>query len=627
MEFNYDIDPLDPDEEERKRQAALSALAAASAPPSPEPMVDRDAPVALPEQVSPPARDIDIGTLEINAPEAEPPMRDPDELPAPEDERKFRAAEALAAQAEPSKGLDSPARSPEMKEAAPVATPQTPTAQSPVSEAKTERELPAQQDPFEALMLRGEEMRRKQLEEYDKRGAPGVNGWALLADVAFNHGRSIPGILSQADADKRRYEEGRQKLMTGGGAHGDPVNQMIAYGNLQARQATGTRLSDKDAAAAEADKNGRAAFMSSWDKYLSPEEKETLANAPAATFRTLSGQLRDRIKNSKEYQEEHARGQGLDAAARTTSTIDAENAGKDVKADTVYTTETARRKAEAEQLGTRPETPAQIAAREHQVKRDAESDRRAAEAEARAARIEQRTNETLSATRQQTFGKSVEKALPVALELEKVEGLIAGHKAKNEAVPGIGIGGHQNGLAGSSLTPTPIRDAVIDFSNDPKTRKEALEATTIRGYISNFEQDLIHNRSGAAFNANEEQMNKITAGSRVGAPLEAVEAALQAIHEIVQTKIGGFASVAPSEAHSFMTSAGLTPNKWGIQAPAQQTQPSAAPVVSSGSALPPPPPPTDALPVTPQKSNQIIKPKDYLHLNDEDDDLGVSYGR
>lgn len=658
--FAYEMDPLDPQEEERKRQAALEALAAAGNP-APEP-VDRAAPVELAPEVMP--RTAEPGQLDITGSPNMLPEPTPAEIPDPgHPEAAFAALAAAgrdneatetvpdneAAEGEapppgsaPAKGLDSASASPEMKE---VVNPDQGTKKT---------EPPPAPDPFEALMQRGEEQRRAQLEEYDKRGAPGVNGWALLADVAFNHGRSIPGILSQADADKRSFEEGRRKLMAGG-AHTDPVNQMLAMKRLeltdrglnQGAQRL-TAAEEKAQRAAEQNKSDTAAFLKIYDKVLSDDEKESLRDASPAAFRTMAGMFRQKYGNLESTQQEAARGEGLKAGARTTSTINAENAGKDIKADTVYTTETARRKAEAEQLGTRPETPAQIAAREHQEGRDAESDRRAREAEARAARIEQRTNETLSATRQQTFGKSVEKALPVAKELEKVEGLIAGYKAKGEPVPGVGIGGHKS-AAESSLMPQAGRDLYIELSGDPKTRAGAIAATSVRGYISNFEQDLIHNRSGAAFNANEEQMNKITAGSRVGAPLEAVEAALQAIHEIVQTKIGGFASVAPAEAHSFMKAAGLTPGRWGIQEPVQQMQPSAA-----GSDLTP----GQSFTTDPETGDQVIegagadvpKPpklkvtggarskvapipaqppaaRDYQKMLEEDDDLGVTYGR
>lgn len=520
----------DPEEEERKRVASLAALAAQA---NPDAGLEAFTPQLDPDTLSAPTRTVELPQVDVVAEPA------PEPAPAP-----FPVA-ATSALAEAGRPPAPPA---------PMAMP-SPQAPSP----------PPEQDPLAALMQRGEEQRQRALEEYGK-NEPAINGWALLADVAFNRGKSIPQMLQQVDNDKRAWREGRAKLLTGG--HSDPINQAIALGNLQARQATGSRLANRDALAAEQDANARNAFMSSWGKYLTPEEQEGLANAPAATFRTMAVQIRDRIKNSREYQKDHARGVTLDTTARVSATNETNAEQAPLLEKAARARGTGHFSAQAEYAPNMPQTPGQIRDDERaeeslRLQRENTEETRRARADAAKA-----SQENKDIQHENTFTKAIEKARPLALELQSVEDIINDYKSRGEAVPGIGPGGTKGSAAmrvgTSSLTPEWIRGLVgsVPGVTSEESTKAAV-ATKVRGLIENFARDNIHNRSGAAFNLNEEQINAILAGASKEASLEQVETALNTMHMLVEGQISASASPIPKIAAKNLRNSGIDPMRFG----------------------------------------------------------------
>lgn len=568
FELSSPLLDYDPEEEERKRIAALAALAASATP-------DHEAfsPGELDSTstLTAPTRTVELPQVDIIAtPEGVQRSNDlvsefgadpePDPVPA--------AAAALASAGKPA----------------------PPPQAAPPPAMSAEPPPPAQQDPFEALMRRGEEQRQRALEMYGD-SEPGVNGWALLADVAFNKGKSIPGILQQADNDKRAWRDGRAKLLTGG--HGDPVNQAIALGNLRARQATGERLSDKDQRAVEQDANARNAFMTSWDKWLSPEQKEALANAPASTFRTLAGQIRDQIKNSPEYQKQHAAGVALDTEARVSTTNETNARQAPLLETAAHARGAGHFGAQAEAAPGMPQKPGEIRddeRAEESLRLQRQTAENAALDRKERARIH---GEEKAVQHENAFTKSIDRARPLALELQSVEDIIADYKSRGEAVPGIGPQGTEGSAAmrvgTSSLTPEWIRGLVgsVPGVTGEEATKTAV-ATKVRGLIENFARDNIHNRSGAAFNMNEEQINAILSGAAAGASLEQVETALQTMHMLVEGQISAAASPIPDIAAKNLKNSGIDPMRFGGTRwlGQQSTQPLAAnPELAPGQSL------------------------------------------
>jgi len=581
MEFGYSTDPLDPEEEERKRTAALSALAAAGGNASPEPIPDREAPIALPEQVSPPDHAVELGTLEINAPTPEPPLRDPDELPAPEDERKFRAAEALAAQAEPAKSLESTERSPEMKEAAPASSPTTPTAQSPVSEAKTEREPPAQQDPLEALMLRGEEMRRKQLEEYDKRGAPGVNGWALLADVAFNHGRSIPGILQQADAEKQRFEEGRRKLMTGG-AHTDPVNQMLALRRVEAtegalgeRGKTRERLEKKDETAAEQAKKDVDAARAFYKKNgVSEEDLALLDGVSPKQLGALRTVLDQKYKLANKDEINAAAGE------KVASQTHAKNETNATDAPLLATAAGAVRGAQVDEeiraLPTKPQTPDQIAADKLQREGLEESKRRTAAAEGARADAATARKEDKARTWITEYGNKHTKQIDTASLVDELDDVIAAADRDKRLPPGLGVEQLKEGADKYPLGQT-LR-GIAGLVGDDEYNRFQSEADFNRKLLNRLAESVYRIDTGASGNEREEMRAAIASATNPLATLDDIKNSMKILRARLTSQLGNAAAAAPDLAAQSLLGGNIRdPKRW-----LGHLQPNAASADSAG---------------------------------------------
>lgn len=575
MDFSYDIDPLDPEEEERKRQAALSALAAEGGA-MPDPM--RDAPVELPAQVSPPDTAVELGTLEINAPVPEPPLRDPDELPAPEDERVFRAAEALAAQAEPSKGLDSTERSPEMKEAAPVATPQQPTAQSSTSEAKTEP--PAEQDPFEALMRRGEEQRAKMLSQMSDE--PSINGWALLADVAFNGGKSIPTMLSQVDADKRAWRERRDKIATGGAHGGDPVSQALQMeriantreGLKQGKERL-TEAQQRRQNIADADQKDRdATYNSLIEMGVPPEKLEALKGAGSMkAFTQMKSQLLSEYNLTEDVQGRVARGEGLKAGARKQTELDVEHANIDRTSEDAGKKAGSVAAAQAPHQNTREDHVNPIERENLDIAR-----RREARESAFRERQDTRQAETDKANWLDTFGKRTEKFRPMAGPLGRL--LAQRDAAQGEGgtgtIPGLGV------ETGQSLHRSFTRGLENAFTDDPATREANERAAQNQEDLVYLADYVLRKETGAAANLTEVQRNALKTASGPRATTLQINTALGILEDLVRSEYQTAGGSRPDWAYESMERAGLGPERWGFKAQTPISRPPIDPTLAPG---------------------------------------------
>lgn len=572
----------DPEEERRQREAALAALAAgggadgAAMAPDLEPPAQLEIPMSRADRVVElPEQTITADMAPETAPD--PSLEDGSErfdwraALAAEGNGAYQAAQSGTAPAEPR-----PGRGPSDALRSPTANELPSKDGQPAPASGQVKEAPPEQDPFEALARKGEQLQERRLQEMGEE--PSVNGWAILADAVFNRGKSIPGMLQMVDNDKRAWREGRSRILQQGSGS-DPMGRAMEYERIKnAREGLGLEKKrfeasqDKTAQAAEQEKIGADRFRAYAQEkgFYTPDMEDMSYSQLKAQF-NMRGKDKD-IATKEELGElnrsksKGTRQGGIDATHENIDTIASDEEQKSAaRARGAAPYQTARENHISPMEQARLDREA--AAAERQTKRDAEADRKARVAEARQKRIEKAGEDTRSQARQQTFTKSVEKAVPVALELQKAEDLIAGYKSKTPkgqktVIPGIGDRGHGNAFLESGRTPEWVRDAAIEWGDDD-TRNKAIAATKIRGVLSNFEQDLIHNRSGAAFSANEEQMNRITAGTRAGAPLEAVELALETMHEIVQSKIGGFASVAPREAETSLTGSQLDPRRWG----------------------------------------------------------------
>jgi len=608
--FDYNTDPLDPEEQERERQAAVSALAATPKPPepsgTPDPydmdftLTDRNDPVEL----STPDKPYDPGSVDMSGIadrlyqlDEQPGVQDPKAIPKPDEERVAQAAKALAETTMNEPGTEAP-KKPDMVGQAAAALAATPPPQAASPAKEKPQGVPDQVDPLDALRARGDEEKRKAIEMLGEE--PSVNGWALLADVAFNKGHGIPNLLSQVDADKRAYRQHVAQAALGKGASGDPVSQYLAMDRIKATREREERLNETAAekkARLEAQDAASAASRESMIKMLEnngvpPEELDIYRNLTDKGWNAALPTIRHKLNLSEPMVKAEGHAAEVKAAGRARGGVLGEGEVSDVKAETARKVRRGQVQEEMALLPDKPMTPQQAQELERQKARDAATDENNRLNREHQLRLEAEAKATRSAAHRQTFMKSVEKAAPVAFEIQRAEDLIAAYEKEGKTVPGIGITGHDNPIVESGYTPQLVRDAAVYIggaSGDDDIKLGALAATQVRGVLSNFQDDLIHNRSGAAFSATEEQRNAINAGTRPGAPIEAVKIALKTMHDIVQSKIGGFASVSPNEAHDVMQGMGLRPDNWGSAQwnPKAQVQQLSAPAGAGSEGLAP----------------------------------------
>jgi len=547
----------DPEEEERKRTAALAALAASANPST-------GAEAFTPE-------------LDVGGPEGADILSGRD----PVDAMSLRPDPQLSAFYAPD--LEPPAPGPEPVAAAALAAagkPAPPPTAAPTAAATSTPAPPPEQDPFDALMRKGEEQRQRALDEYGK-NEPSINGWALLADVAFNKGKSIPGMLAQVDNDKRAWRDGRAKLLTSG-AGNDPVSQMlamerikVAQGNLGARHQTQERLSGKDAAAAAQTVQNRKGVLDQLSRMgATPEELEYLGGLDEKGFNLVMPTFRKRYEVSDEnvagqerLSEHKAAGTTRGRIKETHENIDTVSGDKAQVADAVAA-------AQAPHLATRPQTPDQIAADKMQRETLDEAKRARAEraAAAKAAAAEKATNaETAQVTK---YSNDTEKTRAAAKILDELDDVIA--KAKSEKRMPAGLGAE---AALQDITKFPLDQSARgwvgvlaggehqDFQNEAIMNQQLLQRLGTTLYRID---------TGASGNAREEIAAEIANATSKYATLPEIEATLRKVRGLLQTDIGGGLAVTnPELAGRTLASGGVRDPKRWISA-YQGTQPSAA---------------------------------------------------
>jgi len=646
--YAYDSTPLDPEEERQKRLDAFAALAAEGhQPPAAE--VDREAPVELPARVSPDVADVglpgDSGSLSTDPdqdgdndppgiPDTDPtsgiantPLQDVhDEQPTatganahdPAAAIIARAASALAsfnnppadtgtppepeaalAQPRPGRGPSDAERSPTAEELpSKDGTPAPPSgqvqAQTP-EEAKTATKTDPY-DPIAALMQKGEEEKKKALAQIGER--PGVNGWALLADVAFNKGRSIPTILQQSDAAGRAYDDDKRKMLLGG-AGSDPVNQMLAMERVRNTQRSLeqgdkrlTAAEQKKANAEEQNKTNVQAFLKLYDSVLSDDEKDALGNADAATFRTLSPMLRTKYGNLESTQNEVARGERKKAEEHThgvngANHEDIANTVDDVsqKARAQYGEQY---KAQAEYAPDKPLTPKELDEKRRADEAAARAEKQASDAEAerkrvatRQERLDAEGREDKNATLANKFAADTRKQREAGKILDEVENAIAAAESNKGKTGGFAPGlGAEQIAGGVSKAPMPqwmrgLTGAVARMTGDQETADYQQQALDNQKRLQRLGQSLYRIDTGASGNAREELANQIATATSPTAAMPEIRSALGVIRNILQSDIAGAANK-PELAAEVLRRNGMDPVRWGITTSAPAAQPSAA---------------------------------------------------
>lgn len=562
MEFADPYNMPDPEDERREREAAIAALAAGGAPLDPEVESARAAPVALPESDLARVSRLRTAVAENDPSPPEVPGAIPD-LPEPD------AVDALAAAGrtrapEPGEGASSAFRSPTSQDApVPGQIKEQPPTTTPSASPVAEKEPPPQQDPLEALMLRGEEQKRKQLEAYDKEGAPGVNGWALLADVAFNHGKSIPGILQQVDNDKRAYREGRQKLLTGGGASSDPVNQMLRMKQLEL--ATG--------------REGRI--------LTAAEQKVKNAQDAAAQDKTSADQLRNYAKGQGFYTEamegmsfkdlmgmkgflrtdqDHANAPRIaeDKANERTATTHAANVtdynDREIKGDVAGAIRGAQVAEEQALLPERPMTKQQLEAEarakeaaDRQARRDASND-------ARADRGEERQTQNDAVAFNRDFSKNTDSAKKVAKSVGVLEDSLTKNPKLFDSENNLGAG--IAGFVAGDKVAQRVRGYQADAASTPERKAMLKEQIAFRDNYLKAMAFSLKDATGLSGNLTEQDQNMIRTGGSPNASLAEMQAGMEIMARDARDKISSEGTQRSDLADENLVASGLDPERW-----------------------------------------------------------------
>lgn len=714
--YNYDTEPLDPEEEERKRQEAFAALAAQggySAPTEDRPPVDLPESVGFPtdtdkalaivsEHGDAPASGA-LSALAEKSREPDPvqeqlrvassalkaqndPMADPESPPVPEaletpvdlaagggdkpehsfqldqpsllgdaadpvEEQIRRAGASLYKPNEgppsahdssvaavddivredaprPGKGPDDVNRTPPANALPPAygtgagipanaddaakkvstvpsnnAPPKAGSAQT-LTQAQPEPEA-KEKDWTAALAAQGEAQKQKILASLGDR--PGVNGWALLADVLFNKGHSIPGIIGQAEQAGRAYDDDKRRVLI---KEADPVQQQLQLmrlqgqqGTLDQRKAEAAAKAAKDEAAGQSEAEAKKASLALNRKYMTPEEVDAMENAPASTWRTVEARFRDRVRNDPDYQTAHAHGRELDAAGAEQGTIQ----GRAANLPTAVANTQALSAADAN-----ARVPAAIAAnagREGNVtpSEASEEDRKKAEEgrkveaaklaqnnAARADREEQRRIAEATTARETTerqqagafkthFSEKMSGPLKMMAALDKLDAINDKYGGKD--VPGKGLEGLQI-LRGGDASAWYQRAK----AGDPEAVERARDGDQYAITALGLSIDQLYDKSGKTFGNKEIAMNAIRNAQNPSATPEQVQDSIETLRGILKDAIAGEGSARPDLTRQMFLEQGRDagkwlPSQWAAQPAPQQPTAAAAPTSPLDSAI------------------------------------------
>jgi hypothetical protein len=555
----------DPEEERRQREAALAALAAgggadgAAMAPDLEPPAQLEIPMSRADRVVElPEQTITADMAPETAPD--PSLEDGSErfdwraALAAEGNGAYQAAQSGTAPAEPrpGRGPSDALRSPTANE-----LPSKDGQPAPAS-GQVKDEVPPEQDPFEALARKGEQLQERRLKEMGDE--PSVNGWAILADAVFNRGKSIPSMLQMVDNDKRAWREGRSRILAQGARSaygGDPFAKRrldLQERGLKAEEDRLKASTDKSAATAQQFEADRNAIIAGYGDALTDEEREKLSGASPSALRTLKGVLdkkygfthRDEAKAVKEAQ----------SSGTTAGRIKTEHELRELKGETAGTVAGAVAQAQGEAGAEKPETPRERAAREKSERDEAykrERDKKDDDWRAEQRRLAQENKDTAWQT---TFSDKNRPLLDMAGELNWMQDRIAENDKNKKPTRGLG---HENSYGenvDSVVTSKWVRGLV------PEMAENAEAEADFRGKRERLGKALIHGESGMAFSMSEEERNKIEIGSNPSASEAQARIAIQTMNDVVDRAIGGKAAANPELVKSIFESAGLDHRRW-----------------------------------------------------------------
>ena len=378
---------------------------------------------------------------------------------------------------------------------------------------------------------------------------PGLNGWAIAADLVFNRGRGLGQIISMAEQQKRDA----LKAKAGGRDHAEELAlrkrglELQQHGQDLTEQALTARATANTGKAEQSDKDREG--MLARIREINPDAADALKDASPAAIRMFGTQL------NVDYRHQMAPELNADAAARAGGV---KGAQQDIEHGN------APRTAEDKALIAGAQATARLPA---------------AQASKASPNYEQSINAHGGMTPEQErkaseeFTSKTTKQQEIAHSLKAVDDIMA--RYPNGGTPGLG--------AAASITPDWVRGLSraydVHKGNDAAVKTDD-EAQTISDALTNLSKEVLSKESGAVFRPSEEQATKIRTGSGIGRSEEQAKEAIRLIRELNNGSIASHGVGREAVARKVLEAAGLSPDIIHTAQPAAAA--AAAPVISSG---------------------------------------------
>lgn len=370
---------------------------------------------------------------------------------------------------------------------------------------------------------------------------PGLNGWAVAADLVFNRGRGLGQIIGMAEQQKKdalrakgnNRDRSQELALRQRGLDLQQHGQEISEQALNARSTANTGKVEQSGKDRDA--------MLSRIREINPQAADDLADASPTAIRAFMTQfnVEHRLEKSPE----------LNAAA-------ADRAGGvkqrvlDVENENIDRTATNKGTIAGAQANARlPAAQASKASPNYEQSINASG---GMTPEQERAASEEFTNKT---TKQQEIAHS----------LQSIDDIVK--RYPKGGVPGLG--------AAASATPDWVRGLERAYDNARGNQgavKKDDEGQTVSDALSNMSKAVLQKESGAVFRPSEEQATKIRTGSGLGRTEEQAMEAIRLIREINNGSIATHGVGREAVARKVLSAAGLDPEIIKMAAPAAASE-------------------------------------------------------
>jgi hypothetical protein len=365
------------------------------------------------------------------------------------------------------------------------------------------------------------------VQEGDDSG-PGLNGWAVAADLVFNRGRGLGGIISMAEQEKRDYikakasgkDRSQELALRQRGLDLQQHGQEISEQALNARAAANTGKAEQSGK----DRDGMLARIREFD----PKAADDLADASPTVIRSFMTQFNVEHKLGMKEELNKAAAERAGGVKQEVLNVEHENVDR-----------TAGDKGQISGAQAAARLPSQKAGKA-------------------APNYEQSINAAGGMTPEQEraaaeeFTNKTAKQQKIAHSLQNIDDIMK--RYPQGGVPGLG--------AAASVTPDWVRGLERAYDNARGNQgavKKDDEGQTVSDALANMAKAVLSDESGQVFRPSEEQATKIRTGSGLGRTEEQAKEAIRLIREINNGSLASHGVGREAVARKVLSAAGLDP--------------------------------------------------------------------